>query len=356
MKNPRPVRRTGQGLSRRTRRTSGRATMQHVADRAGVGTMTVSRFFASPQIVSDSLRTRIERAVQELNYTPNRIAGSLASARSRAIPVLVPSLANAVYANIIQGIHDVVVPRGYQLLLANTNFSPIEEESLVATLLGWSPPALVLTGVDHTPTTRGLLVAAQRPVVEMMELGRAPIDANVGFSHREAGRAMAERLIERGHKRLAFAGARMDQDVRARRRCQGFLDALRRHGIRTAPVCNLPGPTRYDQGVEAVEWLWRQRPRVDAVFCHHDVLAVGVLLECQRRGIAVPGRLAIAGFNGLDIAVAMQPRVTTVISPRYRIGQETGRLILRRLEGGTAEQRIDVGFEIAEGETTRTAS
>lgn len=355
MTNPRSVRTTGQRRSRRTRRTSGRATMQQVADRAGVGTMTVSRFFASPQAVSDGLRTRIERAVQELSYTPNRIAGSLASARSRAIPVLVPSLANAVYANIIQGIHDAVVPRGYQLLLANTNFSSIEEENVVATLLGWSPPALVLTGIDHTPTTRGLLIAAQLPVVEMMELGRAPIDANVGFSHREAGRAMTERLIERGYKRLAFAGARMDRDVRARRRCQGFLEALRRHRLREGPVCNLPGPTRYDQGAEVVEWLSRQRPRIEAVFCHHDVLAVGVLLECQRRGIAVPGRLAIAGFNGLDIAAAMQPRVTTVISPRYRIGQETGRLILRRLEGGTPDHRLDVGFEIAERETTRAA-
>jgi LacI family gluconate utilization system Gnt-I transcriptional repressor len=329
--------------------------MQQVADRARVGMMTVSRFFASPKAVSDGLRARIERAVQELNYVPNRIAGSLASARSRAIPVLVPSLANAVYANIIQGIHDVVVPRGYQLLLANTNFSPIEEESLVATLLGWSPPALVLTGIDHTPSTRSLLLAAQLPVVETMELGRAPIDVNVGFSHREAGRAMTERLIERGYKRLAFAGARMDQDVRARRRCQGFLEALRRRGLQEGAVCNLTGPTRYDQGAEVVEWLSRQRPKVEAVFCHHDVLAVGVLLECQRRGIAVPDRLAIAGFNGLDIATAMRPRVTTVISPRYRIGQETGRLILRRLDGGTAERRLDVGFEIAEGATTRIA-
>ena len=355
MRNPRSVRTTNARFPRRIRRTSGRITMQQVADLAGVGTMTVSRFFASPEAVSDGLRARIERAVQELNYVPNRIAGSLASARSRAIPVLVPSLANAVYANIIQGIHDVVVPRGYQLLLANTNFSRAEEENLVATLLGWSPPALVLTGIDHTTKTRGLLAAAHLPVVETMELGRAPIDVNVGFSHREAGRVMTERLIERGYKCLAFAGARMNQDVRARRRCQGFLDALRRHGLRTGPVCNFPGPTKYDQGAEVVEWLSRQRPKVDAVFCHHDVLAVGVLLECQRRGIAVPGRLAIVGFNGLDIAAAMRPRLTTVISPRYRIGLETGRLILCRLERGTAERWLDVGFEIAEGETTRAA-
>jgi LacI family gluconate utilization system Gnt-I transcriptional repressor len=330
--------------------------MEAVARHAGVGTMTVSRFFASPDAVSAELRQRIDQAVRTLDYVPNRIAGGLASARSRAIPVLVPSLANAVYADIIQGVHDALVPTGYQLLLANTGFSLAEEEALVATFLGWSPHGVILTGIDHTPAARSMLASARIPVVETMELGKRSIDANVGFSHREAGRAMAERLVARGYRRMAFAGARMDLDARAHRRCQGHQEALRRHGLPTDRVCDLSGPTKYDQGAEVVDWLLRQRPAIDAICCHHDVLAVGVLLECQRRAIAVPGRLAITGFNGLDITAAMTPRVTTVISPRYRIGQEAGRLLLRRLEGKDGGRRIDVGFEIAERETTRAVT
>ncbi len=330
--------------------------MEAVARHAGVGTMTVSRFFASPEAVSAELRQRIDQAVRALDYVPNRIAGGLASARSRAIPVLVPSLANAVYADIIQGVHDVLMPAGYHLLLANTGFSLAEEEALIATFLGWSPHGVILTGIDHTPAARSMLASARIPVVETMELGKTSIDANVGFSHREAGRAMTERLLARGYRHMAFAGARMDQDVRARRRCQGHQEALRRHGVSADRVCNLSGPTKYDQGAEVVDWLLRQRPVIDAICCHHDVLAVGVLLECQRRGLAVPDRLAITGFNGLDIAAAMTPRVTTVISPRHRIGQEAGRLLLRRLEGKAGERRIDVGFSIAERETTRAGT
>ena len=341
--------------ARRGRRTSGRVTMQQVAERAGVGAITVSRFFAVPRLVSTELRHRIERAVRDLGYIPNRIAGGLASARSRAIPVIVPSLANAVYANIIQGIHDVLIPMGYQLFLANTNFSLAEEESLIATFLGWSPPGVILTGIDHTAVTRRLLGAAGIPVVETMELGKARLDLNVGFSHREAGRAMTERLIARGYRHIAFAGARMECDVRAHRRCQGYQDALRRHGLRPR-IHNLSGPTKYDQGGEALDWLLQQRPAVEVVFCHHDVLAVGVLLECQRRRIAVPGRLGIAGFNSLDITAAMRPRVTTVISPRYRIGQEAGRILLRRFAGEDVDPCLDVGFEIDERETTRSAA
>lgn len=352
----RDARSSKEPVGRRARRTSGRATMEAVARHAGVGAMTVSRFFASPDAVSAELRQRIDRAVRALDYVPNRIAGGLASARSRAIPVLVPSLANAVYADIIQGVHDALVPAGYQLLLANTGFSLAEEEALIATFLGWSPHGVILTGIDHTPAARSMLASARIPVVETMELGKTSIDANVGFSHREAGGAMAERLLARGYRHMAFAGARMDLDVRAHRRCQGHQETLRRHGLPADRVCDLSGPTKYDQGAEVVDWLLRQRPAIQAVCCHHDVLAVGVLLECQRRGLAVPDRLAITGFNGLDITAAMKPRVTTVISPRYRIGQEAGRLLLRRLEGKAGERRIDVGFEIAERETTRAAT
>ena len=341
----------GRGL--RVRRRSGRATMRDVADRAGVGAITVSRFFTDPSTVSASLATRIEQAVRELGYVPNRIAGGLASAGARVIPVIVPSLANAVYANIIQGIHDVLIPQGYQILLGPTGFSLAEEEALVTTSLGWSPQGIILTGVDHTPHARRLLLSARIPIVETMELGESPLDINVGFSHVQAGYAMTERLITLGYRHIAFAGARLDQDVRAMRRCEGYLAALRRHKLPTDLVLRFPTPTKYEQGAKALEWLLVQRPQIDAVFCHHDVLAVGVLLECQRKNVEVPRRLAVAGFNGLDISAAVIPRLTTVVSPRYRIGQLAAELLLRRLKGEAVDRRVDVGFEIIERESTR---
>jgi LacI family gluconate utilization system Gnt-I transcriptional repressor len=326
--------------------------MRDVAARAGVGAITVSRFFANPSSVSTTLATRIAKAVRELDYVPNRIAGGLASVRARVIPVIVPSLANAVYANIIQGIHDVLIPQGYQILLGHTSFSLAEEEALVATFLGWFPQGMILTGIDHTPHTRRLLLSARIPIVETMELGANPLDINVGFSHVQAGYAMTERLIELGYRRIAFAGSRLEQDVRAARRCEGYLSALRRHDLPTELILRFPTPTTYEQGAKAVEWLLTQRPRVDAVFCHHDVLAVGVLLECQRQHIEVPKCLAVAGFNGLDISAAVTPRLTTVVSPRYQIGQLSAELLLHRLRGEAIDRQVDVGFEIIERETT----
>ena len=341
------------GAGRASRRRSGRVTMREVADLAGVSKITVSRLLRDPDSVSKKLRPRVEAAIRELGYVPNRIAGGLASMHTQIIPVIVPALTNSVFADIVQGVHDVLLSRGYQILLGNTNYSPDEEESLISAFLGWFPEGIIVTGTHHSAKGRTILQTSGIPVVEVMGLGDQPVDMNVGFSNFQAGYEMAGFLVERGYRSIAFVGALMDMDLRAAERRDGCRAALAERGLPENLGMDCPGRSTLRLGGEAIVSMLEKTPEVDAVFFANDVLAVGAILECGRLGWDVPERVAIAGFNGLDIGAEINPALTTVISPRYQMGYMAAEMLMNRLEGISLDTSvIDTGFEIVERQST----
>jgi len=331
----------------RQRRGSGRATLREVAALADVAPMTVSRVLRSPHLVSPPLRARIEAAVATLGYVPNRFARGLASQRTRIVPVVVPTLSSFVFLDILNGADAVLGPAGYQVLFSNTHDRPGEEERIVRGVLGWMPDGIIVAGVHHGRATRRLLADAGCPVVEAFELARRPIDVNVGFSHHAAGHAMARHFLARGYRRPAFFGSRLAVDLRAARRLAGFTAGLAEAGLEPAFVGDAVAPSSFSLGAVAAEALLARRPAVDAVFCASDTVAVGVILWCQRHGVPIPERLAVAGFNGFDIGDAVRPTLTTIRTPRCRIGELAARHLLDRI-AGRAEPgvRVDTGFEL----------
>ncbi len=327
-------------------------TLKHVAERAGVAPITVSRAINTPNSVSASLRAQIAEAVSTLGYVPNRVAGMLASADTRVVPVIVPSLSNAVFIEVIQGVQTVLEAEGYQLLLGNTQYDLGRETELVSTLLGWSPAGIIVAGLRHAGRTQALLRGCGRPVVEVMEAGR-PIDMNVGLSHLKAGAMMGRHLIERGYRRIGFVGGRLEADYRAMQRYRGLDRALAEAGLRRRPPFEHPESSSPEVGGRELLAVLQQAPELDALFFANDDLAVGALLRAAREGIAVPGRIAIAGFNGLGIGALTSPALTTIVSPRRDIGEIAARKLLARVAGLPAgPARVDVGCRLAVREST----
>ena len=321
--------------------------------RAGVAPMTVSRALNSPSSVSAALRSQIDEAVTALGYVPNRFAGALASADSRVVSVIVPSLSNAVFIEVIAGIQDVLEAAGYQLLLGNTRYDPERETALVSTLLGWSPAGLIVAGLKHVPRTTTLLRNCGRPVVEMMEYGTRAIDMNVGLSHLKAGHAMGVHLIGRGYRQIGFVGGRLGRDYRAMQRFRGLDKALAQAGLsRREPFAHAEDSSAELGGDKLMDAL-RSDPALDAIFFANDDLAIGALLRAQREGIAVPGRIAIAGFNGFPLGGLTRPALTTIISPRRRIGSTAATMLLARFRGEeNTPRRVDLGFELTVRESS----
>lgn len=336
-----------------TRRKKGRTTIADVAARAEVSPITVSRALREPARVSEPLRQRIDAAVRALNYVPDLHARALASARTNVVGVLIPSISNVVFTDVLRGIHDRAEQTDLQVQFSNTRYSPVEEERLIQLYLSQSPAAMIVVGIDQTPAAAKMLRAADLPIVQIMELGPDPFDMMVGLSQADAGRAMGEHLVSAGYRRIAYLAARLDP--RSNRRMAGFRAVLAEHGLDDdSLVVQTKAPSSVAMGCELLRQLMRQRPDVDAVFCNNDDIALGALFECQRLGIKVPEQLGIAGFNDFEMMAAAEPPITSVATERYEMGVTAMDMIARTIAGDPPEEKVvDIGFHLCPRASTR---
>jgi LacI family transcriptional regulator, gluconate utilization system Gnt-I transcriptional repressor len=330
---------------------SGRVTLSEIAFRVGTSPITVSRVLNAPHLVSEDLRKRIESVIAELGYLPNRAARSLVSARSDTVLVLIPSLSNTVFTDLLEGVRDVMNANGYRTLIGDTHYSAQEEENLLRAYLEHSPDGILLTGFEQSTATKQLLQNSRAPIVHMMALTDSPAYA-AGLSQFDAGQVLTEHLLQSGYGRIGFIGAQLD--ARVMERLAGFRAALQEAGVYDASREVLdPTPSSIGIGIALFDRLLKQAPDCDAIFCCNDDLAHGVLFECQRRGIAVPLQLAVAGFNDLAASAWTCPSLTTIATPRFEIGRTSASMLLQLMKGEVpSPKKVDVGFTLMVREST----
>lgn len=320
-----------------------------VAASAGVSPITVSRVFNAPQTVAPETLLRVRQAVQELGYVPNRLAGGLSSAKSRLIAAIVPTVAHSLFSETVQIFSDTMSRAGYQVLLGLSGYSDEDEDQLLDAVLSRRPEGVLLTGVAHTATLRERLLKIGIPIVETWDMTEHPIDMLVGFSHYRIGVAVAERFIARGARHPALVSA---NDARALARRRGFIDTLRAQGCNEIAEVLVAPPSSVALGRDGLGQILAQCPAVDAIFCSSDLLALGVVSQARKLGIAIPGRMAVCGFGDLDFAADTTPALTTVRVDGKRIGATAARCLIERLGGAVERAVVDVGFEVVERETS----
>ncbi|MBV8603955.1 MAG: LacI family DNA-binding transcriptional regulator [Pelomonas sp.] len=338
--------------SPRSRRASGRATMADVARLAGVSAMTASRALRGAASVDVELAARVRAAAEKIGYVPDPAARALASQRSSHVAVLIPSLTNRLFVDLLEAAQRALRAAGYQTLVGITHYDAAEEEQLVREQLLHRPAGILLTGLAQNAATRRLLAAQRLPCVHMMETpdaaaGTALGDAcSVGFSQFDAAAALTRHLLERGRRRIAFAAAQLDPRTLARLAgWRATLEAAGRYDARLE--WRDAAASSVALGARLFGQIRAQRPAVDAIFFNNDDLAHGALLAALREGVAVPDQLAVVGFNDLPESAWTRPALTTVRTPRAAIGERAAELLLARLRGETpAPAHLDLGFEL----------
>ncbi|KAF0866259.1 LacI family DNA-binding transcriptional regulator [Pseudomonas sp. LD120] len=333
-------------------RTTGRPTLNEVARLAGVSPITASRALRGVSSVASELVEKVQKAALELNYVVNSAARALASAQSQSVVVLVPSLSNLLFIETLEAIHQVLRPKGFEVLIGNYHYSRDEEENLLRNYMTYQPRGLLLTGFDRTESSRRMIEANNIPCVYMMDLDTGAGLNCVGFSQLSAGETAAQHLISRGRKHLAYVGAQLDQ--RTLLRGEGFRRALQAAGLYNPDLELLtPRPSSVGLGGELFVQLMHSQPQVDAIFFGNDDLAQGALLEALRCGIKVPEQVAVLGFNDLPSSAHMVPRLSSISTPREAIGRRAAEQMLTLLAGNSvAEPVVDMGFELRVREST----
>ncbi|VVP94431.1 HTH-type transcriptional regulator GntR [Pseudomonas fluorescens] len=326
-------------------------TVADVALKAGVSPITVSRALHRPELVSDSTRQHVLETVREMGYVPNLLAGSLASSKSRLVAILLPTIANSIFAGAVQAMMDRLTEAGYQSLLGPTGYSPEKEEVLLEAILGRRPDGIVLTGTLHTQASRNRLASAGIPVVEAWDLSDTALDMQVGFSHEKVGVLVADHFYAKGYRRFSVISV---DDPRAIRRCNSLIERLREHDLHDVPVEILPLPSTWEVGRVGLKRLQQRESRPELIFCSSDTLAFGVLAEAASQGLRVPQDVAVLGFGDITNAKFAHPALSTVSVNSARMGREVAEALLERFSGSrdASVSQTDTGFELIERAST----
>jgi LacI family transcriptional regulator, gluconate utilization system Gnt-I transcriptional repressor len=340
------------GQSVRRRRRSGKPTLADVARSARVSAITVSRALRDPASVSAELRERIDRAVREFGYVPDSAARALASARTNVIGIVIPSVTNSVFTDVLQGIYDAIDGTPYQVQLGNSNYSTLQEEALFRLFVGQSPAALLVTGLGQSRESWQLLRDLGCPVVQIMELGQDPVDMLVGFSHEQACAAATRNLIDNGYRRIGFLAAQMDP--RTRMRLAGYAGAMREADLHDERlIVTTPKPSSVTLGGELCAELLSRLPDADAIQTNNDDIAIGAMFECRRRRMRIPEDFGISGFNDLEIMSVAHPSMTSVRTYRYEMGRLAIEMLVDSIAGKRPEDSVvDLGFKLMVREST----
>ena len=337
---------------KRRRNRHQRVTLSDVAQAAGVSSITVSRALRDPDKVSPDLRETVLKFVESMGYIPDFAARALASSDSGIIAVISPALTNHAYLGVMRGIEDRLRSTDLRIQYANTNYDPDDEVRQLKLFLAQNPTGIIFATVDTNPAVEEILRVARCPVVQIMDVSAAPVNMAIGVDHKIAAETATRHLIEKGYKRIGLLGGRWD--VRARRRLEGYTAVMQEAGLYDpALVIALDSMTSVALGGHLLDRLLETVPDADAAFCHHDEVALGVLFECQRRGIDVPKQFGICGYNDMDYVAVSVPAITSVRIPRYEIGFRAVDMLLRALDRPSASPSlVDLGFTLIERETT----
>ena len=209
-----------------------RTTLADVAARAGVSQMTASKVLRGTGSISEETRKRVKLAASDLGYVPNLLAGSLSSRTSNIVAVVLPSINDAVFGEVVAGINDVLRPDGYVTFIGESHLNPQTEEKIIQTVLSLQPAGIILTGGIHrTPKADQMLRGWECPIIQIWDEEDEHYDGCIAPDHAKAGRLVAQHFIERGVERPAYIGAELGRDICAARRFKTFKQTMTEAGL-----------------------------------------------------------------------------------------------------------------------------
>ncbi|HEV6953320.1 MAG TPA: LacI family DNA-binding transcriptional regulator [Promicromonospora sp.] len=327
-----------------------RVTLQDVADRAGVSMKTVSNVVRGYQHVSPGMRARVQLAIDELGYRPNRTGRSLATGRSSMIGLAFPDLRRPYFAELAHVFARVARTRGYHLLLAETGATVEGERSVLR-----DQEAGILDGMVLQPQ---MLAASELDVerhgMPIVFLGEDPQPAGadqVAIDNVAAAREAVEHLVRLGRRRIGFLGHETERvSWTSRLRIEGYRTALEQAGLEADPrrlvERRQDGDAR--DAEEALDAALSAGLELDGLLCRDDLAAIGALRALRRHGLDVPGDVAVVGWDAIELGASTAPSLTSVAPDTRALAERALDLLLDRLDGYAGPGRhVTVGHTLA---------
>lgn len=315
-------------------------TLKELAARAKVHPSTISRIVnQDPRLrVAPATRARIEALLRETEYRPNGVARGLKLRQTLVLAVVIPDIANPFFGALFRGIEDGAAPRGYQVLLCNTDGSPDRQRAHLHSLIARRVDGVILASTFLKDPAVRWLRHQRIPYVLVNRFSEEGLDPFVGSDDVTGARLATQHLIGLGHVRIGHLAGQSTISTGVLRR-RGFQTAMTEAGLSTAPELQVESGFVEEGGIRGMEKLLALREPPTAVFAVTDAVAVGAYGVVVRSGLRIPEDVAIVGYNDIPLAGRLIPGLTTVHVPIHEVGSAAARLLLEQIEGGQAKPR-----------------
>jgi DNA-binding LacI/PurR family transcriptional regulator len=318
-----------------------------VAARAGCSIATVSRVINGTAQTSDTVRQRVEEAIEALSYRPSEIGRSLKTRKTNTIGLVVPSFTNPVFASSIAGVEQVARAHGRTVLLSATEYHGEREEEIIETLLAKQVEGLVLTVAD-ADNSRALdrLDTAGVPYVLLYNQPARKDRLAVSVDNIAGAKQLVSELIALGHRKIAFIAGRFHTSDRSLLRYQGCVEAMREAGLSEPQVLEVDYAGDQPDEPETLVNRLRELRSPTALFCSNDLLALAVISASRSMGMNVPGDISVAGFDGISIGKMIEPSLATIVQPTRAMGARAMEILLALFKGSP----VDAGVRLLQHE------
>jgi LacI family transcriptional regulator len=307
-------------------------TLDDVAKEARVSTATVSRCLNKPDAVSEKTRIRVMNAVDLLGYTPNFGAQAMAAKRTSTIGAIIPTMDNAIFARGLQAFQEELLTKGYTLLVSSTAYQPETEAAQIKALIARGADGLLLIGYERDPEIYEFLRRRGVPTLVSWAYDATRNFPTSGFDNRASMYELADHVLSSGHKNIGIITGILKGNDRAAERLKGIQDALRAHGLNPNDSRVVETSYEIENGARAFEQLMGALNRPSVVMCGNDVLAVGAIQRAHDLGIRVPEDISITGFDDIELARIVTPKLTTVHVPHREMGLRAAKDLIRMVE------------------------
>jgi LacI family transcriptional regulator/LacI family repressor for deo operon, udp, cdd, tsx, nupC, and nupG len=321
-------------------------SIRDIARAAGVAHTTVSRALHDSPLISEDVRSRVRLLAREMGYTPNAVAQSLRRQRTKAIGLVVTSIADPFVGLVVRGIEDVAHEANMSVFLSASYNDPEREMAVIEMFHRRRVDGIISAAAQISGRYAEQLAQTTVPTVLINQQaeGTSELLHSVNVDDYEGARRAVAHILELGHRSVGFIGAG-NRTRSNRRRLAGYIDALQAGGIEAREEWIQITPAENRLHTDDVEGGVALLPRlleagVTAAFCYNDMIAVGALMACRERGIGVPGRLSVIGFDDIEISQYVTPPLTTMHQPRLRLGQAATKMLLCLMRDEAAENPV----------------
>jgi LacI family transcriptional regulator len=311
-------------------------TLEDISRATGFSIPTVSRVLSNSNYpVSSATRQRVREVAQALGYRPNLSARSLRTERTNTIGILVDDIMSPFVPPIVRGIQDHLMEHGFSCVIGNSDWNPDIEGAVIENLLSRPVDGIIFAEYSHLATHEAL-IQSQKPHLFVHRLFGGSVKNSVVPDDYQGATLAVRHLIGLGHRRIGYING-PENWHNSRDRLAGYHDELARNGIAADPALIQPGDWECDSGHVAALRLLALAERPTAIFAANDLMALGAIYGIQDVGLAVPGDIAVVGYDNRDFTQIIRPHLTTVSLPVYEMGRTAAEQLLRQITNGKSD-------------------